>query len=60
MARPPALTLLDVMQAVREVAASEQETLATVVHLLTSGQMRLSAQAMTAIRALVVTTTVAA
>jgi hypothetical protein len=60
MARPPALTLLDVMQAVREVAASEQETLATVVHLLTSGQVRLSAQAMTAIRALVVTTTVAA
>jgi hypothetical protein len=42
MARSPALTLLDVIQAVSEVATNEQETLATIVHLLTSGQVRLS------------------
>jgi hypothetical protein len=45
MARSPALTLLDVIQAVSEVAANEQETLATMVHLLTSGQVRLSDEA---------------
>jgi hypothetical protein len=45
MARSPALTRLDVIQAVREVAANEQETLATMVHLLTSGQVRLSDEA---------------
>jgi hypothetical protein len=45
MARSPALTLLDVIQAVSEVAANEQETLATIVHLLTSGQVRLSDEA---------------
>jgi hypothetical protein len=60
MARSPTLTLLDVMQAVSEVAADEQETLATVVHLLTSGQVRLSADAIQAIRELFVTTTAAA
>lgn len=38
------VTLLEVFQAVREVAADEQETLATMVHLLTSGQVRLSAE----------------
>src|SRR5688500_6534044 len=42
MARSDALTLLDVMQAVREAAANKQETLAPVVHLLASGQVRLS------------------
>jgi hypothetical protein len=36
------ITLVDVVQAVREVAANEQETLVTVVHLITSGQVRLS------------------
>jgi hypothetical protein len=41
MARSRELTLLDVIQAVSEVAANEQETLATVVHLITSGQVRL-------------------
>jgi hypothetical protein len=60
MAISPELTLLDVIQAVSEVAANAQETLATVVHLLTSGQVRLSDDAIKAIRELVVTTTAAA
>ena len=60
MARSPALTLLDVIQAVSEVAANEQETLATMVHLLTSGQVRLSEEAISGIKALFVTTNVAA
>jgi hypothetical protein len=62
MARPQtqALRLCDVMQAVREAAANEQETLATIVHLLSSGQVRLSAPAVTAIRELLVTMTAAA
>ncbi len=55
-----ALKLCDVMQAVREEPANEQETLATIVHLLSSGQVRLSAHAMKAIRELLVTTTAAA
>jgi hypothetical protein len=54
------LRLCDVMQAVSEVAANEDETLAAIVHLLSSGQVRLSAQAMTTIRKLLVTTTAAA
>jgi hypothetical protein len=60
MARSPELTLLDVIQAVSEVAANEQETLATMVHLLTSGQVRLSDEAISGIKALFVTTNVAA
>ena len=60
MARSPEVTLLDVMQAVREVAANEQETLATVVHLLTSGQVHLSDEAIRGMKALGVTTTAAA
>jgi hypothetical protein len=60
MARSDALTLLDVMQAVREAAANEQETLATVVHLLASGQVRLSDDAMKAIQELSAITNVAA
>ena len=60
MARSPELTLLDVIQAVSEVAANEQETLATVVHLLTSGQVRLSDEAISGMKALFVTTNVAA
>jgi hypothetical protein len=35
------LTLLDVIQAVSEVAASDQETLAAVADLINSGQVRL-------------------
>jgi hypothetical protein len=58
--QPQALRLCDVMQAVREEAANEQEALATIVHLLSSGQVRLSAHAMKAIRELLVTTTAAA
>jgi hypothetical protein len=34
-------TLLDVIQAVSDVAASDQETLATVADLINSGQVRL-------------------
>jgi len=60
MAISPELTLLDVIQAVSDVAANEDETLAAIVHLLSSGQVRLSVQAMTAIRELLVTTTAAA
>jgi hypothetical protein len=52
MARSPELTLLDVIQAVSEVAANEQEILATVVHLISSGQVRLSDDAVRALRAL--------
>jgi hypothetical protein len=60
MAGSDALTLLDVIQAVREAAANEQETLATVAHLITSGQVRLSDEAIKAIRELSATTNVAA
>jgi hypothetical protein len=60
MAKSPELTLLDVMQAVNDVAANEDETLAAIVHLLSSGQVRLSVQAVTALRELLVTTTAAA
>jgi hypothetical protein len=60
MARSPELTLLDVIQAVREVAATEQETLATIIHLLTSGQVRLSDEAIRGMKALFVTTNAAA
>jgi hypothetical protein len=52
--------LCDVMQAVSDVAANEDDTLTAIVHLLRSGQVRLSAQAMTTIRELLVTTTAAA
>ena len=53
-------TLCEVMQAVSEVAANDQETLATVVHLLSSGQVRLSADAIKTLRELSVPTTAAA
>ena len=59
-AQTQALRLCDVLQAVREAAVNEQETLATIVHLLSSGQVRLSGPAMKAIRELLVTTNVAA
>jgi hypothetical protein len=62
MAHPQsqALRLCDVMQAVSDVAANDNEMLATIVHLLSSGQVRLSAPAMKAIRELLVTTAAAA
>jgi hypothetical protein len=60
MARSHDVTLLEVFQAVHEVAATEPETLATMVHLLTSGQVRLSADAVRAMKALFATTEAAA
>jgi hypothetical protein len=44
------VTLLDVIRAVRAVAVNDEETIATVVHLLRSGQIRLSAEAITAMK----------
>jgi hypothetical protein len=43
MARSRYPTLLDVIQAVSEVATSDQKTLATVADLINSGQVRLCA-----------------
>ena len=60
MARSRDLTLLDVIQAVHEVAANEQEMLATVVHLIGSGQVRLSDEALRALQELFATTDAAA
>jgi hypothetical protein len=60
MARSDDVTLVDVMQAVREAAANEQEMLATVIHLLTSGQVRLSDDAIKPMQTLQATTNVAA
>jgi len=48
------------MQAVRDVAAHEDETLAAIVHLLSSGQVRLSVPTIQAMREVLVTTTAAA
>jgi hypothetical protein len=50
MATSRDVTLLEVFQTVREVAANEQETLATIVHLLTSGQVRLHDEAIRAMK----------
>ena len=60
MARDQVLTLLDVIQAVSEEAANEQEILATVVHLISSGQVRLSDEAIRAIKDLCTPADVAA
>ena len=60
MARAQALTLLDVMQAVSEEAANEEEILATVVHLIASGQVRLSDEAIRGMKVLVAPAHVAA
>ena len=49
------LTLLDVIQAVHEEAANDQEALATVVHLISSGRVRLCDDAIRAMQALLVT-----
>jgi hypothetical protein len=53
MARTRELTLLDVIQAVSEVAENDREIIATVVHLISSGQVRLCDEAIEAIRDLV-------
>ena len=60
MTTSPVLTLCDVIQAVSEVAANDQEMLTTVVHLISSGQLRLSGDAIKVIRELSVTTNAAA
>jgi hypothetical protein len=60
MAQSRHLTLLDVIQAVSEIAANEQEMLATVVHLIRSGQGRRCDKAIRAIRGLLARTEVAA
>ena len=60
MTRADDMTLLDVIQAVRAEAATEQEILATVVHLIASGQVRLSDDAITAMRDVCAPTHVAA
>ncbi len=60
MARSDDVTLVDVIQAVREEAANELETLATVIHLLTSSQVRLSDEAIKAMQMLLATENVAA
>jgi hypothetical protein len=49
MARSRELTLLDVIQAVSEVTHNEQEIIATVAHLISSGQVQLSTEAIEAI-----------
>jgi hypothetical protein len=60
MARSDDVTLVDVIQAVSEEAANEEEMLATVVHLISSGQVRLSDAAIKAMQTLLATTNVAA
>ena len=60
MTKSPVLTLGDVIQTVSEVAANDHEMLATVVHLISRGQVRLSDDAIKAIRELSVTTNAAA
>jgi hypothetical protein len=53
MAKSHDLTLLDVIQAVSDVAENDQEIIATVVHLISSGQVRLCDDAIEAMRRLV-------
>jgi hypothetical protein len=60
MARSDDVTLVDVIQAVSEEAANEEEMLATVVHLISSGQVWLSDAAIKAMQTLLATTNVAA
>jgi hypothetical protein len=60
MARSDDVTLLDVIQAVSEEAANEEEILATVVRLISSGQVRLSDEAIRAIKDLCAPADVAA
>jgi hypothetical protein len=60
MARTHVLTLLDVIQAVSEAAENDQEIIATMVHLISSGQVRLCDEAIEAMRQLVATVDAAA
>jgi hypothetical protein len=50
MPRSHEVTLLDVIRAVSTMAVNDEETIVTVVHLISSGQVRLSAEALTAMR----------
>jgi hypothetical protein len=49
MPRTRELTLLNVIQAVSDVTQNDQEIIATVAHLISSGQVRLSDEAIEAI-----------
>jgi hypothetical protein len=60
MATSHELTLLDVIQAVSEVAENDQEIITTAVHLISSGQVRLCNEAIEAINHLVATMDAAA
>jgi hypothetical protein len=60
MARTREFTLLDVIQAVSHVTQNDQEIIATVAHLISSGQVRLCDEAIEAIRELVAGLDVAA
>ena len=60
MATSHELTLLEVIQAVSEVAENDLEIMATVVHLISSGQVRLHHEAIGAMRHLVATVDAAA
>lgn len=60
MVRSDGVTLVDVIQGVSEEAANEEELVATVVHLLSSGQVRLSDEALRAMKDLCTPTDVAA
>jgi hypothetical protein len=53
MARTREFTLLDVIQAVSEVTQNDQEIIATVAHLISSGQVRLGDEAIEAMKDLV-------
>ena len=60
MTRSPTLTLLDLILAVGDVAANDQEILATVAHLINSGQVRLCGDSAGAMIDLLATADVAA
>jgi hypothetical protein len=60
MATSHELTLLDVIQAVSEVTTNDREILATVLHLIKSGQVRLCDDAIKRIKGLLAQSEVAA
>jgi hypothetical protein len=60
MARARELTLLDVIQAVGEIAENDEEIIATVVHLINSGQLWLCDDAIESMRHLLATVDAAA
>jgi hypothetical protein len=60
MATSHELTLLDVIQAVSEVTTNDREILATVLHLIKSGQVRLCGDAIKRINGLLAQSEVAA